>query len=153
MLATIADAILTPAMLRAVAGGLLIGLAAGIFLLVNGRILGISGLSAALVGRWPPPKLSPALVENLLLLAGLPLGAGLFILLVEPLAPSIAPALAPLWRLAVAGLLVGFGARMANGCTSGHAVCGLARCSKRSITATVTFMLVAAAVVALIGRP
>jgi hypothetical protein len=53
------------------------------------------------------------------------------------------------WLLAVAGLLVGVGTRLANGCTSGHAVCGLARLSPRSLVATVTFMLAAILVVAL----
>ncbi|MDR3436877.1 YeeE/YedE family protein [Telmatospirillum sp.] len=124
--------------LYALAGGGLIGLAAGLFFLVNGRILGISGLASALLGRWPARWL-----ENVLFFLGLLIGTALVA------RPGIALALGSPVRLAVAGILVGFGVRAANGCTSGHAVCGLARGSKRSLVATGTFIAVAMATVAL----
>lgn len=116
-------------MLRALAGGALIGLASGLFLLVNGRILGISGLAQALLGRWPARS-----GENLAFFAGLLIGAWAFADPLHPLALMSAP------RLALAGVLVGIGVRLANGCTSGHAVCGLARGSGRSMVATALFM-------------
>ena len=63
--------------------------------------------------------------------------------------PMSAPPMPALAVVAVAGLLVGFGTRLGNGCTSGHGICGIARLSPRSIAATLTFMLVAMLVVAL----
>jgi uncharacterized membrane protein YedE/YeeE len=123
--------------LLAVAGGGLIGLAVGLFFLVNGRILGISGLAQSLLGRW-----SPQAHESVLFFLGLLGGAAM---LADP-ARTLALASAP--RLAIAGFFVGVGVYLANGCTSGHAVCGLARGSKRSLVATVIFMATAMATVA-----
>lgn len=123
--------------LLALAGGALIGVASGLFFLVHGRILGISGLAHSLLGRWPAEA-----HETLLFFAGLLIGAAL---LADP-ARSLALVSAP--RLAVAGFLVGIGVRLANGCTSGHAVCGLARGSKRSLIATLVFMVAAVVTVA-----
>lgn len=126
---------LVPALL----GGLLIGASASLLWLGSGRVAGISGiLAGALRGdfgerRW-----------RLLFLAGL-LGGGLLLALLQPRALGTAPA--PLPVLAAAGLLVGFGARLGNGCTSGHGVCGVARLSRRSLVATLTFFGVAIAVV------
>jgi len=126
-----------------VAGGALIGLAAGLFMLIDGRIMGASSLVAGLVG--------PAAAgwrENALLLIGLPLGALLFAAIGGAVAPHLA---APPLALVVGGLLVGFGTRLSAGCTSGHGVCGNARLSPRSMAATAAFMLAGMAAVAL-GR-
>jgi uncharacterized protein len=125
----------------AVAGGALIGLAAGLFMLVNGRILGASGLVADLVGRgaigWR---------ESLLIVVGLPLGALLYMAVGGEVTPRLdaSPAI-----LAVGGLLVGFGTSLSGGCTSGHGVCGNARLSPRSMVATVAFIAAGIATVAI----
>ncbi len=124
----------------ALAGGALIGLAAALLLLGNGRVAGISGiLGGALIrpredGGW-----------RLAFLAGLLLGA-LVVTLAYPPAARVALE-TPLPLLAAAGVLVGFGTRMGNGCTSGHGVCGVARGSRRSIAATLVFFTVALATV------
>jgi uncharacterized protein len=117
----------------AFSGGLLIGLASVLLLLFNGRIAGISGIMSGL--------LSPSRSElfwRLAFIIGIILGAFLFFQ-VKPdfYHPRVN---FPVWMLALAGFLVGFGTRMGNGCTSGHAVCGIARLSLRSIVATITFM-------------
>jgi uncharacterized membrane protein YedE/YeeE len=123
----------------AIGGGLLIGGAAALLLLLTGRIAGVSGMVATVVriaDAGPPWRLAAAFVT------GLPVGA----LLVSLLAgrPQIeVTSSAPL--LVAAGLLVGFGTRLGNGCTSGHGVCGIGRLSGRSIAATFTFMAAAAA--------
>lgn len=124
------------------AGGALIGAAAGLFMFTNGRVAGISGIAAELTGRWP--RHWP---QNLLFLAGLPLGLLLWrrFGLGETAIHLVESDLA----LVAAGLLVGFGARLGGGCTSGHGVCGLARLSPRSLAATAVFMAVAVLVVAL----
>jgi len=127
----------------AVAGGVLIGLAAGLFMLIDGRIMGASSLVAGLVGT-----LAVGWRENALLLAGLPLGALLYVAAGGSVAPHLA---ASPTVLIVGGLLVGFGTRLAGGCTSGHGVCGNARLSPRSMAATVCFMAAGVAAVAL-GR-
>lgn len=125
---------------RAAAGGVLIGLSAGLLMLANGRIAGISGIFAGLLGA-PPASWK----EDSLFLAGLPLGALGFRVFAGaiPFTLSASPAL-----LVAGGLLVGFGTRLGSGCTSGHAVCGMARLSKRSIVATLLFMGAAMATVA-----
>ena len=127
----------------AVAGGALIGLAAGLFMLIDGRIMGASSLVAGLVG-----PVAAGWRENALLLIGLPLGALLFAAIGGAVAPHLA---APPLALVVGGLLVGFGTRLSAGCTSGHGVCGNARLSPRSMAATAAFMLAGMAAVAL-GR-
>ncbi|MCL5777227.1 YeeE/YedE family protein [Limibaculum sp. FT325] len=115
-------------------GGLMIGCAAALLLLANGRIAGISGiLGEALAGR--------RLDEGLPFLAGLIAAPGLVGLASR--APVIAPA-APLGLVIAGGLVVGVGTRLGSGCTSGHGVCGLSRLSPRSMAATGTFMVVAA---------
>jgi uncharacterized protein len=119
-------------------GGLMLGTAAALFLLLAGRLSGISGI---LEGALRLP-----LTWRHAYLVGLPLGT----LLVLAFAPQIvaAPALPASWALlAVSGLLIGFGARLGGGCTSGHGVCGIPRLSPRSILATGVFMAVAAIVV------
>lgn len=125
----------------ALAGGALIGLAAAGLMLAFGRVAGVSGLvRSALGGR----------IEAIAFILGLPLGA----LLVQGVAGSgAAQAFASPGRLVLAGLLVGVGAGLANGCTSGHSVCGIARLSPRSLAATMLFIVAGAAMVALVGVP
>ena len=118
-------------------GGLMIGAAAALLLLANGRIAGISGiLGEALAGR--------RLAEGLPFLAGL-IGVPAVVGLLSG-APAIAPA-APYGLIVAGGVLVGIGTRLGSGCTSGHGVCGLSRLSPRSMAATATFIGVAAATV------
>jgi len=123
-------------------GGVLLGLASALFILLNGRILGISGILGGLI----PPKRSDAL-WRLAFLAGIFSSPWVF----KALAPSSllsAPRIdAGVILLVLAGLLVGLGTRYGSGCTSGHGVCGLARLSPRSLIATLTFMAAGFAVV------
>jgi uncharacterized membrane protein YedE/YeeE len=122
-------------MLFALIGGALIGLSASVFWFVNARVAGISGiLHGALRGQGSERVLKLAFLAGLLL-AGLVFGRGS----ARVGSPSLGTPL-----LLVAGLLVGAGTRLANGCTSGHGVCGLSRLSLRSLVATLTFMLTAA---------
>lgn len=116
----------------AVAGGALIGLAAAIFALANGRVAGISGLLGSLLQRQGEGRGEKAAFLVGLLLA--PLLWGLFAAL-----PSIHFETSSL-GLIVAGLLVGIGTRYGSGCTSGHGVCGISRLSPRSMLATLCFM-------------
>ncbi|MBP1849155.1 YeeE/YedE family protein [Rhizobium halophytocola] len=118
-------------------GGLMIGAGAGLYLLLNGRIAGISGLAASALG------LTGAGISRLGtgFLAGILAGAALAYLALGHVNLTITSSL-PL--LVVGGLLTGFGTRLGSGCTSGHGVCGLARLSPRSMVATATFMGVAA---------
>ncbi len=118
------------------AGGILLGLAAAMFLLLNGRIAGISGIFGGLL--WPKRG---DIGWRLTFLLGLLAAPGLWLLL----APSSLPL--PAVRidaggtaLILAGLAVGLGTRYGSGCTSGHGVCGLSRLSLRSLAATMTFM-------------
>jgi uncharacterized protein len=125
----------------AAAGGLLIGAAAALFLLLTGRIAGVSGM-AATAARIEATRTPWAGAVAFLL--GLPLGTAIIALAVR--APEVVvTSSVPL--LIVAGLLVGFGTRLGSGCTSGHGVCGMARLSPRSLAATATFMASAAATV------
>ena len=125
----------------AIGGGLLIGGAAALLLMLTGRIAGVSGMFATMVriaDAGPPWKLAAAFI------VGLPIGAALTSLLVRK--PDIeVTSSVPL--LIAAGLLVGFGTRLGNGCTSGHGVCGIGRLSPRSIAATLAFMATAIATV------
>lgn len=123
--------------LAALAGGMLIGLAAAALLLLSGRIAGVSGI----VGGLLPPRAGDA-AWRALFVAGLVSGGVLLPALVADPFRGLA-ALAPA-RLVVAGLLVGAGTRLANGCTSGHGVCGVSRLAPRSLVATATFMLTGA---------
>ncbi|MFC7690502.1 YeeE/YedE family protein [Paeniroseomonas aquatica] len=123
----------------AAAGGALIGAAAALLWVALGRIAGISGILGGLAG-------APAGERGwrLAFLAGL-VGAPLLAAAAFG-APEALVAAGPA-RLALAGLLVGFGTRLGTGCTSGHGVCGIARLSPRSIAATGVFMATAAATV------
>lgn len=123
------------------AGGLLIGTAAALLLLGNGRIAGISGILGGVLARIPEMR---GQAEGLGFLAGLIGLPALYALTAG--APAITvTASVPL--LVTGGLLVGFGTRLGGGCTSGHGICGLSRLSPRSLVATGAFMGVAAAVV------
>ncbi|SJM91675.1 YeeE/YedE family protein [Crenothrix polyspora] len=117
----------------ALTGGILIGLAATLLLLFNGRIAGISGIMSGLIKAE-----RTELFWRLAFLIGIMMGAFLF----HQIKPDFYQPREnfPVWLLAFGGFLVGFGTRMGNGCTSGHAVCGIARFSVRSIAATITFM-------------
>lgn len=121
--------------LSAALGGGLIGLAAAILWLGSRRIAGISGI----VGRTLFPDHASDLGWRVAFVLGLPIGAAGVAAFAGPLTVSIEAG--PL-RLIAAGLLVGFGTRLGNGCTSGHGVCGLSRGSLRSFVATMTFMIV-----------
>ena len=116
-------------------GGIILGVASAVFILINGRILGISGI----LGGLMPPKLGDTFWRISFLL-------GLFV------APTVFHAVVPApyitaaridatdMMVVIAGLLVGIGTRYGSGCTSGHGVCGLSRMSPRSLVATLSFM-------------
>lgn len=125
----------------AIGGGLLIGTAAALLLLFTGRIAGVSGMAATATGIASG---GASRSQAAAFLVGLPLGAGLITLLVRTPEVTITSSV-PL--LIAAGLMVGFGTRLGNGCTSGHGVCGIARLSPRSLAATATFMASAVATV------
>lgn len=113
-------------------GGLVIGAAAAVLVLFNGRIAGISGILGGLLG-----KLENDAGWRIAFLAGL-VGAPV---LASMLGRSIAPDIQAGWsEVLIAGFLVGTGTRYASGCTSGHGVCGISRGSIRSLVATATFM-------------
>ncbi len=136
------------ASLAGLLGGLLIGLSASLLWVMNGRIAGISGITGGMFAA-PLREVSwrGAFVTGLVI-------AGAVGALLEPSVFG-APTTLPFAQLLAAGLLVGTGTALGSGCTSGHGVCGLARFSKRSLFATLTFigvgMLTVAAVRALHG--
>ena len=114
------------------AGGILLGLASAVFILVNGRILGISGIVGGLLR--PQARDAGWRVSFLLGLLAAPL-------LYAMAAGSITPRIDAGWvTVVIAGVLVGVGTRYGSGCTSGHGVCGLSRLSPRSLVATLAFM-------------
>ena len=116
----------------ALAGGVLLGLASALFVLLNGRILGISGI----VGGLLRPRAGD-MGWRLAFVLGMLVAPGLYWLVVGPTQPRIDAT----WGMVViAGLLVGVGTRYGSGCTSGHGVCGLSRMSPRSLVATLAFM-------------
>ena len=122
-------------------GGTLIGLAVALLMLTTGRIAGISGIVDGLIGNADGKGWRAAFVAGLIL-------APLVARLVGFTLPM--PQMPASWAvIAGAGLLVGFGTRLGGGCTSGHAVCGMARLSPRSIVATLIFMGTAMVVVAI----
>lgn len=129
---------------QGLAGGALIGAASALLLLTHGRVAGISGIaSGTLINHGGERHWRLAFVAGLVL-AGL--GAAAF----APQAVGAAPR--SLLVVAIAGLLVGVGTRLGNGCTSGHGVCGLSRGSRRSFVAVVTFMATAAITATIAGR-
>lgn len=123
-------------------GGLIIGLSAAFFLLMNGQIMGVSGILGGLVDRtgWK------TWAERLAFL----LGTLLLPALIVPRLWDTQTHLTGNWLVIVAGgLLVGVGTRLANGCTSGHGVCGISRLSLRGIVATVFYVLAGGVMLAL----
>lgn len=122
--------------LNGLVGGTLIGLASVLMLLMIGRITGISGILAGVI-NWNTIE---GLSWRAAFVVGLILGAALYRLFWGPLPLQLE---AQGVMLVAAGLLVGIGTRVGSGCTSGHGVCGVARGSKRSITATLTFIGIA----------
>ena len=123
--------------LSALIGGCLIGAAVGLLLWLNGRIAGISGVLGGLLQGKPGER-----AWRLAVPAGLVLGPLLYVAIEGEAKPLTVTNSLPL--LIAGGLLVGFGTRLGNGCTSGHGVCGLARLSGRSLAATVSFFITAA---------
>jgi uncharacterized membrane protein YedE/YeeE len=129
-------------MFQALVGGALIGAAATWYWVANGRVAGVSGIvSGALRDRGQRS-------DRLWFLAGLIIAGAVGLIGVGPRATA-AP---PMGVLLVAGLLVGFGTRVAGGCTSGHGVCGVSRLSPRSVAAVITIMAAGAATVAAVAR-
>jgi uncharacterized membrane protein YedE/YeeE len=128
------------AVLPALLGGIMIGLAASVLLLFNGRIAGVSGIVGGIVlpragdVRWRASFAAGLVAGGLALRAVLPDSM--------TAAFDVPPAM-----VIVAGILVGLGTRLGNGCTSGHGVCGLGRGSARSLAATLTFMAAGAVTV------
>ena len=120
------------------AGGALIGLAAVMLMASNGRIAGVSGIVSRLL---PPAAEREGRGEGLAFVVGLLLALPLWWMLAAEPPPLTLVGGLPL--LIVAGLSVGFGSALGNGCTSGHGVCGISRLSIRSIVATCVFMLTA----------
>jgi uncharacterized membrane protein YedE/YeeE len=128
--------------ISAAAGGALIAAALGVMLVATGRIAGLSGVASGLFGDdrgW-----------RAWFVAGM-LAVGAVFQLARP--ATFDPAMrTPLPVVALAGLLVGVGTRLGNGCTSGHGVCGCSRLSKRSLVATCTFMALGVATATMVGR-
>ena len=114
------------------AGSIVLGLASALFILFNGRVLGISGI----VGGLLRPK-TRDIVWRLSFLLGMLVAPSLYVAFIGPMVATIDAS----WAMViVAGLLVGIGTRYGSGCTSGHGVCGLSRMSPRSLVATLSFM-------------
>jgi uncharacterized membrane protein YedE/YeeE len=120
-------------------GGVLIGLSAVLLMGGLGRIAGISGIASGLVAGASDRGWRVAFVVGLI-------AGPLLLLLLRGESGIGAPQVSSPW-MAAAGLLVGFGTRLSGGCTSGHGVCGMARLSPRSLTATMVFMLMGVATV------
>jgi uncharacterized protein len=121
------------------AGGILIGVAAAMLVLLNGRIAGISGIVGALMA----PR-GGDIGWRFAFIGGLLVAPALFALVGSPVLPRID---AGFGTLVVAGLAVGLGTSYGSGCTSGHGVCGISRLSPRSLVATAAFMLAGMATV------
>lgn len=116
-----------------VLGGVIIGLAATMMLLFNGRVTGISGIVGGILNIKSSDK-----SWRVLFITGLILG-GFFLKFLQPEAFTLISSATPIDYI-IAGFLVGFGTLLGNGCTSGHGVCGISRFSTRSIVATLTFI-------------
>jgi uncharacterized protein len=120
--------------ITAMVGGALIGLSASLLLYFNGRVAGISGIV------WNALRQSGfERIWRFVFIAGLLAGSSIYMYFSnEAYVPRHD---FPIWKLLLAGLLVGIGTNLGSGCTSGHGICGLARFSKRSFTAVMVFML------------
>ena len=127
----------------ALTGGLLIGLSVALFFILNGRMIGISGIASNfLVSKNNR-------VDNFLFLVGLILGPLIYSYTTgKEINISISSSLI---LLIIGGVLVGFGTKLSNGCTSGHGISGISRFSLRSIIATITFMIVGMLTVLITG--
>ena len=125
-------------------GGLLIGLGGAVFLLANGRIMGASGIVGGLVDRTG--RAGQVGQERLIFIAGLVAVPALMMLMGGTSKTNVT---SNIGVLIAAGLLVGVGTRIANGCTSGHGVCGISRFSVRGIVATLIYIGAGAVTVAL----
>ena len=129
--------------LSALLGGVLIGVASVLLMMLNGRIAGISGILGGLLSGGVSDK-----AWRIAFVAGLIAAPLIFAAMGQSLTMPDMPAS---WLVvAVGGLLVGFGTRLGSGCTSGHGVCGIARLSPRSVVATAIFMAAAVATVAIV---
>ena len=120
--------------ITALTGGLLIGLSVALFFILNGRMIGVSGIASNfLISKENR-------IENLFFLVGLILGPSIYtFFLDQEIQITISNSL---FLLIGGGALVGFGTRLSSGCTSGHGISGISRFSLRSILATMTFMIV-----------
>ena len=120
--------------ISALTGGLLIGLSVSLFFILNGRMIGVSGIASNfLISKENR-------IENLFFLVGLILGPSIYtFFLGQEIQITISNSL---FLLIGGGALVGFGTRLSSGCTSGHGISGISRFSLRSIIATITFMIV-----------
>jgi uncharacterized membrane protein YedE/YeeE len=125
-------------------GGALIGLASILLLVSHGRIAGISGIAGGLLQRTTLDR-----TWRLAFVGGLAV-AGVVAAIVVP--QAIGPSVRSIAAVVIAGLLVGYGTRLGNGCTSGHGVCGVSRGSGRSLVAVVTFMATGAITAIIAGR-
>ena len=129
--------------ISALTGGLLIGLSVAIFFILNGRMIGISGIASNLLVS------KNNRIDNFLFLIGLILGPLIYNLVSgKEINISISSSLI---LLIIGGSLVGFGTRLSSGCTSGHGISGISRFSLRSIIATITFMIVGVLTVLVTG--
>lgn len=121
---------------ESLAGGMLLGLSATLLMLINGKVAGISGVCTGILlpkNREFPWRIGFAI--------GMVIGGYVMYQFANfPVPEAFAM---PIWQLALAGLLVGIGTRLGNGCTSGHGICGIGRLSVRSMVATAVFMVVA----------
>ena len=118
----------------ALTGGLLIGLSVALFFILNGRLIGVSGIASNFLISKDKKS------ENLLFLVGLILGPLIYTFILGGEINILISNSLPL--LTVGGILVGFGTKLSSGCTSGHGISGISRFSLRSIIATITFMIV-----------
>ena len=118
----------------ALTGGLLIGLSVILFFILNGRMIGVSGIASNFLIAKDKK------IENLLFLVGLILGPLIWTFLLGKEINILISNSLPL--LTAGGILVGFGTRLSSGCTSGHGISGISRFSLRSTIATITFMIV-----------
>ena len=120
--------------ISALTGGLLIGLSVALFFILNGRMIGVSGIASNFLISKDKKS------ENLLFLVGLILGPLIYTFIFGREINILISNSLPL--LTVGGILVGFGTKLSSGCTSGHGISGISRFSLRSIIATITFMIV-----------
>jgi len=127
------ETVFTP--IQSLSGGVLIGWAAVLLMLTMGRIMGATGILAGILS----PSSSSDLTWRLVFLAGMVMGP-LVVMLVTGSLPEVSVRVSTP-ALIIGGVIVGIGVTFGSGCTSGHGVCGMARLSKRSIVATLTFML------------